>query len=160
MSVFRSVIKQLYSCSKRLLQAANRRRSGSRFKTGILQGAGVTWPARRLIKMDEWAKPGEFLRRSPWGRTRESLKVLPAGKKFRLALLFFCSVLSVIAILAAIYVFWELKAPGGGRTVLFTVPKGATTGWVAEKLHRQRIIRNAAVFRFYARYRKVDKGIK
>lgn len=160
MSVFRSVIKQLYSSSKRLLQAANGRGSGGRFKTGILRRAGVAWPGRRLIKMDEWAKPGEFLGRSPWGKTRKSLKVLPAGRKFRLALLFFCSALSVIAILAVIYVFWELKAPGGGRTVLFTVPKGASTGWVAEKLHRQGIIRNAAVFRFYARYRKVDKGIK
>lgn len=60
---------------------------------------------------------------------------------------------------AGLYLNWGLKAPGGSKELLFTVPKGVSTTWVAAELHRQGIIRSPGSFRFYSYLHNFDKKI-
>lgn len=57
------------------------------------------------------------------------------------------------------YISWGLKPAGGGKTIEFAIPEGATTSWVAAKLYQNKIIRNPTLFRFYARSHDLDKRI-
>lgn len=77
-----------------------------------------------------------------------------------LALAFLLLAVSVFLAVAGVsYVSCGLKPPGGGKTIEFAVPEGATTGWVAERLYQSGIIRNPALFNLYARTHDLDKRI-
>lgn len=114
---------------------------------------------KRVKKEASGSSPGE----KPDGLFPESTQESPVqggalrGVR-RLLILFAAGVLLLLGALAGLY-RWGLEAPGGGKTVVLTVPRGASTGWVAEKLYQDGIIRSPLTFRLYARMHNLDKRI-
>lgn len=100
--------------------------------------------------------PGGLPGLSAWGRLR-ALRERPG---FRLRLFIILVLLVLFAGVAQAFVSSGLKAPGGGKVIVFVVPKGATTGWVADNLYERGVIKDPVVFRCYARYYHLDKKIK
>lgn len=97
-----------------------------------------------------------------WTRySKRVLQTLEAVKARRaLAVASLLLVITVFLVGAAVsYLSWGLKPAGGGKTIDFTVPEGATAGWVAERLYQKGIVRNPTLFCFYARSQGLDKQI-
>lgn len=114
---------------------------------------------KRVIKGASESRPGE----KPNGFFPESPQEPPVqggalrGVR-RLLILIAAGVLLLIGAIVGLY-RWGLGAPGGGKTVVLTVPRGATTGWVAEKLYQAGIIRSPLTFCLHARMHNLDKRI-
>ncbi|RJX21316.1 MAG: endolytic transglycosylase MltG [Ammonifex sp.] len=97
----------------------------------------------------------------PWTGLRGSYrKALGDARWLRAAVLVLLCVPPVAAAVLGTYVSRELRAPGGGKTILLTIPGGASTDGVARELHQHGIIKNPLVFRFYARWRNMDRNIQ
>lgn len=108
--------------------------------------------------MPGWERIREIIQCKSQFKIREKLGILGTGRRL-LAVLLLLSVSFFGTGFAGLYLNWGLKAPGGSKELLFTVPKGVSTAWVAAELHHRGIIRSPGVFCFYGYLHNFDKRI-